>query len=161
MNYVNCKTYPIAQEMSTTMDNSKINKMTQEQELRLLSENQYDKMNNPDKMCLNNEDVNFIKEALFIINKTNKTWFTEWFGKYKIPSIQELKKIIAYRARVNITGETWGFQDQQTYGYPRRPNLSVAVPNAVFNIAYSRRNYDYDDHYDDPLRFFQNRARRY
>lgn len=160
MNYINWKTYPIAQEMSTTMDNSEVNTMTQEQRLRLLSENQYDKMNNPDKICLNDEDVNFIKGALFIINKTNETWFTEWFGKYKIPSIQELKKIIAYRARVNITGETWGFQDQQTYGYPRRPNLSVAVPNAVFNIAYSRKNYYYD-RYDDPLKFFQNRTRRY
>ena len=147
-------------KMNDSIDNSKINTMTQEQRLRLLGDNQYDKMNNPDKICLNDEDLKFIKSALFIINKTNETWFTEYFGKYKIPSIQELKKIIAYRARVNIIGETWGFQDQQTYGYPRRPYLSVAVPNAVFNIEYSRKNYDYD-HYDDPLMFFQNRARRY
>jgi len=132
LNYVNFKTYPIAQEMSTVMDNSEINTITQEKRLRLLSEKQYDNMNNTEKICLNDEDINFIKEALFIINKTNETWFTEWFGKYKIPSIKELKKIIAYRARVNITGETWGFQDQQTYGYPRRTNLSIAVPNAVF-----------------------------
>jgi hypothetical protein len=159
LNYVNFKTYPIAQEMSTVMDNSEINTITQEKRLRLLSEKQYDNMNNTEKICLNDEDINFIKEALFIINKTNETWFTEWFGKYKIPSIKELKKIIAYRARVNITGETWGFQDQQTYGYPRRTNLSIAVPNAVFNIAYSKKNYYYD-HYDDPLRFFQNNTKR-
>jgi len=128
--------------------------MSQEQNVhRILSESQYDAMSNEDKTGLDGKDESFIKEALFIINKTNDTTFTKWFGKYEMPSMKDFKRLMAYAARKNVTGELHGWQDQLTYGDPVRPSLSVAVPSAVFYIAYSKRNYMYDYSKSDTLGF--------
>ena len=128
--------------------------MTEEQNLyRILAESQYDMMSNQEKTGLDHKDESFIKEALFIINKTNDMTFTEWFGKYKMPSMRDFKRLMAYAARKNVTGERHGWQDQLTYGVPVKPSLSVAVPSAVFDIAYSKLNYMYDYSRSDTLGF--------
>jgi hypothetical protein len=128
--------------------------MAQEQNLyRVLADSQYDMISNNDKTGLDGKDESFIKEALFIINKTNNTTYTEWLGKYKIPSMRDFKRLMAYAARKNVTGEHHGWQDQLVYGVPAKPSLSVAVPNAVFDIAYSKLNYMYDYSRSDTLGF--------
>jgi len=119
--------------------------MAQEQNpYRILAVSQYDAMSNEDKTGLDGKDESFIKEALFIINQTNDTTFTEWFGKYKMPSMRDFKRLMAYAARKTVTGEHHGHQDQLTYGDPVRPSLSVAVPSALFYIEYSKKNYMYE-----------------
>ena len=128
--------------------------MAQEQNVyRILAETQYDAMSNEDKTGLDGKDESFIKEALFIINKTNDTTFTKWFGKYEMPSMRDFKRLMAYAARKNVTGEHHGWQDQLTYGEPTRPSLSVAVPIAVFYVAYSKLNYMYEYSKSDTLGF--------
>ena len=128
--------------------------MTEEQNLyRILAESQYDMISNQEKTGLDGKDESFIKEALFIINKTNDTTYTEWLGKYKMPSMNDFKRIMAYAARKNVTGELHGWQDQLTYGVPVKPSLSVAVPSAVFDIAYSKLNCNYDYSKSDTLGF--------
>lgn len=128
--------------------------MAQEQNVyRILAESQYDRMSNEDKTGLDGKDESFIKEALFIINKTNDTTFTKWFGKYEMPSMRDFKRLMAYAARKNVTGELHGWQDQLTYGVPVKPSLSVAVPSTVFDIAYSKLNYMYDYSKSDTLGF--------
>ena len=70
-----------------------------------------------------------------------------------MPSMRDFKRLMAYAARKNVTGEHHGWQDQLIYGVPTRPSLSVAVPSAVFDIAYSKLNYMYEYSRSDTLGF--------
>jgi hypothetical protein len=135
-----------------------------EQELLRLSNSQYAKFDKSEKTVLDKYDVAFIKAALLVINEANVVKpLVSLFGftlardyKYEIPTLHDFKLILAYRARMNITGEKWGFQDQQTYEKPKFPSLSVSVPSKVFAIEYHKKNYDYE-HYAGPLQFFRKR----